>query len=64
MTAVTFASQPAWQYDLEATLDLVDGPWFQLPNFLNLTGATEGATTVLHTNVFIGTAYRVRRKEP
>lgn len=64
MTAVTFASQPAWQYDLEATQDLVNGPWFQLPNFLSLTGATEGATAILHTNIFPGTACRVRRKEP
>ena len=62
--SVTFPSQPAWSYELEGSLNLTGGAWLGIPGLSGLPGETDGTTTITHTNVFGGTAYRIQRSEP
>lgn len=61
---LTFPTQPAWSYKVEAALDFVNGPWLAIPGLTGLPGETDGSTTVAHTNIFNGSAYRILRGEP
>ena len=62
--SVTFPSQPAWNYELEGSLNLTGGAWLGIPGLSGLPGETDGTTTITHTNVLGGTAYRIQRSEP
>lgn len=61
---LTFPTQPAWLYSVEAAFDLVNGPWITIPALTGLAGKTDGLTSVHHTNLFGGAIYRVMRDSP